>query len=212
MGKLFRLFFLLAFFYPFFSFGDIAVFQNGRIMKINDFIFQGKDITLKILGGGEITVSRDSVYRILRNEIEVEENITRQYIHGNTPYNELIVNLSKKYNINSDLVKAVIKVESDFNANAVSVDNARGLMQLLPSTAGDYGITDLFDPESNLEAGIQHLKWLFSQLGEKELEKVLAAYNAGLNAVKRYGGVPPYKETQNYVKRILSIYLPPSGE
>ncbi len=184
---------------------DIAVFTNGRIIKIIDFVLSEKEVTLK-LDGGEITVDRTNVYRILQDEIEPLPEIKPKEYDKPSSFDGIISRLGMEHGIDSSLIKAIIQVESAFNPNAVSVDDARGLMQLLPSTAADYGITNLFDPESNLTAGVLHLKWLFGQLGKDDLGKVLAAYNAGLNAVKRYGGIPPYSETKNYVSKILSIY------
>lgn len=122
---------------------------------------------------------------------------------------EELENLIEKYsarnNLDSDFVKAVVKQESGFKTNAKSYCGAMGLMQLMPATASSLGVHNAFDPEQNIAGGTKYLKGLMDRFdGNKEL--ALAAYNAGPNAVKKYGGIPPYKETQNYVKNIISSY------
>ena len=121
-----------------------------------------------------------------------------------------IDNLVSKYaernGLDEDFVKAVINQESGFNPNATSKCGAMGLMQLMPSTAQGLGVTNAYDAEQNIEGGTKYLKGLMDRFGnDKSL--ALAAYNAGPGAVDKYDGVPPYKETQNYVRSILSSYL-----
>jgi soluble lytic murein transglycosylase-like protein len=122
------------------------------------------------------------------------------------PFGELIYQVAARYSLNPHLLAAIVRVESSFNPRALSRKGACGLMQLLPETARRFGLRrkDLFDPAKNLEAGARYLKWLSSRFGEDPI-RVLAAYNAGEGAVQRYGGVPPYKETRNYVDRIFSL-------
>jgi soluble lytic murein transglycosylase-like protein len=133
-----------------------------------------------------------------------------------SPYGQLIYDIAIRHSINPQLVAALIHVESSFNARAVSPKGACGLMQLLPGTARRFGVTkkkDLFDPKKNLEAGVKYLKWLTNRFGG-DVQKTLAAYNAGEGAVDRFGGIPPYRETQNYVQKIFGLlgFTPPVAE
>ncbi len=113
----------------------------------------------------------------------------------------LIDKYSEKYKIDKNIVKAVVKQESGFNSNAVSSAGAMGLMQLMPSTAKNLGVRNPFNAEQNIDGGTKYLKNLIDKYDSVKLG--LAAYNAGSGAVNKYGGVPPYKETQNYVKNIM---------
>ena len=117
----------------------------------------------------------------------------------------VIYHQSKKYDIDESLVKAVIYTESYFNPNATSHKGASGLMQLMPATAEKYGVSDLYNPRQNIIAGIKHLRYLMT-LFPNNLKHVLAAYNAGENAVNKYNGIPPYRETQGYVKKVMKHF------
>lgn len=119
--------------------------------------------------------------------------------------NELIDTYSSKNGLDADFVRAVVKQESGFNPNAKSKCGAMGLMQLMPSTAKGLGVTNALDAEQNIYGGTKYLKGLLDRFGNNK-ELALAAYNAGPNAVKKYGGIPPYAETQRYVKNIISMY------
>ena len=122
-------------------------------------------------------------------------------------YDAAITRAAGAANVRPELVRAVIVVESGFNPRAISRRGAVGLMQLLPTTARRYGAFNAFDPEQNIRAGARYLADLIARFGSENLELVLAAYNAGEEAVERYGRhVPPYKETRAYVPNVLKMY------
>lgn len=120
-------------------------------------------------------------------------------------FDRIINSASSRYGIDPDLVKAVVKAESDFDTNAVSVKGARGLMQLMPETSRRMGVKNVHDPEDNVEGGIKYLSKLLKMF-DMQIPLAVAAYNAGENAVIKYGRVPPYAETQTYVKRVMRYY------
>jgi soluble lytic murein transglycosylase-like protein len=117
-----------------------------------------------------------------------------------------VENLAPEYGLEPELVLAVIAVESAFNPRARSRKNAHGLMQLIPATARRFGVRDMHDPIENLKGGMAYLRWLMGKF-KGNLDLVLAGYNAGEGAVRRFGGIPPYKETRRYVKRVRIGYL-----
>jgi soluble lytic murein transglycosylase-like protein len=124
-------------------------------------------------------------------------------------YGDIITRVAGQYGVSADLVKAVIKIESNYNPRAVSPKGARGLMQLMPATALRFGVSDSFDPEDNITGGVKYLRFLLEEFGHQNLDLVLAGYNAGENAVKRFDNqIPPYAETQAYVKKVLALYKP----
>jgi len=126
-------------------------------------------------------------------------------------YDHLIFKTSEKYNINYNLIRAVIKAESNFNPQAVSRTGAKGLMQLMPKTAYALQVKDSFEPEENIDGGVRYLRYLLN-LFQGDLYLALAGYNAGENAVIHYKGIPPYPETRTYVQRVLRFYQEYSKE
>lgn len=128
------------------------------------------------------------------------------WLTKSTQYEPMILRAAQKAAVQPELVRAVIAVESAFNPKAVSKRGAQGLMQLKPSTARHYGVSNAFDPEQNVMAGARYLRDLLQRYGNN-LELTLAAYNAGEDAVERYGrSVPPFSETRHYVPAVLRVY------
>lgn len=136
----------------------------------------------------------------LKFKVVPPDNISKGSIEN------IVKDISAKYNIDHRLVLSIIKQESGFNPNAISSAGAQGLMQLMPTTAKGLGVKNSFDPVQNVEGGVKFLKRLLDKYNGN-LVLALAAYNSGTGNVNKYGGVPPFKETQNYVKKILSNYL-----
>jgi soluble lytic murein transglycosylase-like protein len=122
----------------------------------------------------------------------------------NEDYDSMILLAARRHGVPAALVKAVIAAESSFDPSAVSPKGAMGLMQLMPATADDMGVDEPFHDEQNVHGGTRYLRWLFDRYGD--WLRTVAAYNAGPEAVERYGGVPPYRETREYVQRVLSYY------
>ncbi|HEX8255837.1 MAG TPA: lytic transglycosylase domain-containing protein [Thermoanaerobaculia bacterium] len=120
-------------------------------------------------------------------------------------FDPIIERYAAQYDVDPTFIRAVIQVESNFNPNCVSNKGARGLMQLMPATARRFGVTNIHDPEQNIHGGVRFLSYLM-RLFNGDLPRVLAGYNAGENAVLKYGGIPPYAETSTYVVRAMTVY------
>ena len=118
-------------------------------------------------------------------------------------YDHIISTCASKYGVNQSLIKAVIQAESGYNPNAISRKGASGLMQLMPGTARSLNVSNSFDPKDNVEGGVKYLRFLLDTF-RGDVSLAVAAYNAGLNKVAKYGGIPPYNETRTYVNRVLS--------
>jgi len=200
---------------------EIVVFKNGRTMSAKSYTVVGDMATLVLREGGEVTFPSSIVERVEADEVPFDspdprEDARVQLAQGRPteqaealisaetlaarPFADLITTVAAEHDVDARLVHAVIEQESNYEARARSKKGARGLMQLMPATARQYGVRNSFDPKSNIEAGVRHLKALLSRL---DLPVALAAYNAGEATIQRYGGLPPYPETQAYVRNIL---------
>jgi soluble lytic murein transglycosylase-like protein len=205
---------------------EIVVFKNGRTLSVKSHRIAGEMATLALRNGGEMTFPAHIIDRVDPDEVPYPDEI--QPGSGNRepgagiaesaavppprvplisdetlakrPFADLISTAAAAHDVDLRLVHAVIEQESNYEPRARSKKGARGLMQLMPATARQYGVRNAYDPKSNLDAGVRHLKNLLSRL---DLPEALAAYNAGEGTIQRYGGLPPFPETQTYVRNIL---------
>jgi hypothetical protein len=203
---------------------ELVVLENGRHLKVDSFVVEGETVTLELVGGARMQVPITLVERIVDDEVvrtdEVfgsdtgEETLfpkrSWRFDRGRSPiastrWNDWIIYASWEYDVDPALVSAVMKAESSFNPTVISHKGAQGLMQLMPATARRFGVTDSFDPVQNIRGGVRYLRVLLDMFDE-DAELALAAYNAGEGNVRKYGGVPPFRETRNYVRKI-SGYL-----
>jgi transglycosylase-like protein with SLT domain len=189
---------------------EIVILSSGRALSVKSHRVEGDSVVLTLRGGGEVTCDKSLIDKIVPDEVphpepvpepQAEEADDSGLLDG-TPYAELIESMSEAHGVDPLLVRALIQVESNYKAKARSARGAMGLMQLMPSTAKQYNVRNPFDPKANLEAGIKRLKSLIDRWG---VELALAAYNAGEGAVMKFNGVPPYRETRDYVARILGL-------
>ena len=193
---------------------ELVFLTSGRTMSVKGHRIDGGNIILVLRGGGEVTCDRSLVERIEPDEVPHPEDQVAadpKPLPSSTldtvPYGQLIESLATVHGVDPYLVKALVKVESNYRPRARSPKGAMGLMQIMPATARQYSVSNPFDPKSNIEAGIKHLKSLLSRF---EVSVALAAYNAGEGAVRKFGGIPPYRETRTYVRKVLSLISPGS--
>lgn len=184
---------------------EIAVMESGKILYIDRFERVDEEVTLFLTGGGEVTVPSDLVVNIVPNEIVQDQGADPARVRLLAHLESVIQPAAAKYGLDPNLVAAVIWAESSGDPNAVSKKGARGLMQLMPATARELGVGNVLDPGQNVDGGSRYLRKMLDEHGG-DLSLALAAYNAGPNAVRRYGGVPPYRETRDYIGRVLRIY------
>jgi len=207
---------------------ELVFFADGRSMSVKGHQTDGGSMVLLLRGGGQIVCDRALVARIEEDEIPYPEPVeevqvkpdptghadprsadVREFrfqadvdLQTNPRFDPLIQTAAAKHGVDATLVRAVIQVESNYEPRARSSKGAKGLMQLMPATARQYGVSNAYDPVTNIEAGIKHLKSLLDRF---PLELALAAYNAGQATVERFGGFPPYSETRLYVDRVLKL-------
>ena len=207
---------------------SIALFTDGRSMKISAYkLVNDTAIQLSFKNGGAMTMPLTRIERIVDDEvIEVEKapEVAKLIEEGvfpkqswrydgarapifRTKYDKMIVEAAKKFDVDAALISAVIKAESDFNSREVSNKGARGLMQLMPSTAERFGVVNSFDAKANINGGVRYLRWLLDTF-EGNADLAVAAYNAGEGNIAKYNGVPPFRETLTYIKRVARALLP----
>lgn len=187
---------------------DIVILASGRTLSVRSHRVEGDQVVLVLRAGGEIACDRALIDRVEPDEVAYPESAAapeavlaaQRSLSG--PYRTIIAAAAERHGIEPRLLESIIRVESNFGERARSRKGAKGLMQLMPGTARQYGLANPYDPAGNVEAGARHLRTLLDRF---ELPVALAAYNAGEGAVKRYGGVPPYHETRAYVSTILRL-------
>jgi soluble lytic murein transglycosylase-like protein len=193
---------------------EIIHLTSGRTINVKGHRFEGSSIVLTLRTGGEVMCDRSLIDKIVPDEAPYPEpvatppaaevpSLSVTDLLQATPYGEIIAAVSEAHGVDPLLVRALIQVESNYKPKARSRKGAMGLMQLMPSTARVYNVRNPFDPKANIEAGIKHLKSLVDRFDGIEI--ALAAYNAGEGAVEKFNGVPPYRETRNYITRILAL-------
>jgi soluble lytic murein transglycosylase-like protein len=178
---------------------DYAVLRSGMRLHITGYERTGDRVRLTVEGGA-VEVQADDLV-----SVEPEDHFAAIPVvpPPDGPYGTLIRAAATKHGVDENLIEHVIAAESNFNPRAVSRKQAQGLMQLLPKTATRYSVANIFDPAQNIDAGTHYLKDLLEKFGGN-LPLALAAYNAGPEMVERYGGIPPFPETQSYVRRITT--------
>ena len=197
---------------------ELVVFGTGEVLKVSAFEIKDGDVFLNLASGGRMRLPIGRIARILDDEIEepsapappvalptFELGFLETHPIPTAPYGSLIHDAARRYRMNPELVRAMVRCESAFNPWATSPKGAAGLMQLMPATAERFGITsdDRWDPAHNLDAGVAYLRWLTDHF-EQDLPLILAAFNSGEGAVERHRGIPPYRETRDYVRRVYS--------
>ena len=197
------------------SLAELVVLTDGRFIKVTAFERIGERMRLELPVGGQLTLALSRVERIVDDEIvegagfavrmPIVFDFEEDAVAPETPYGDLIFETAERHSLNPELVAAVVAVESAFRPDAVSPKGAMGLMQLMPATASRFGVdpSNAFEPSANLDGGVRYLRWLGGRFPD-DLPKVLAAYNAGEGNVDRYDGVPPFRETQNYVQKVYA--------
>jgi len=192
------------------AYAELVFFQSGRAMSVRAIRSENHEIVLQLRSGGDIHCDQSLIVKVEPDEVEYPDEVAEVAAPADVSaaptipeaFRELVTTTAARHGVDARVVSAVIEVESAYHSRAVSPKGARGLMQVMPATGRQYGALDLFDPKVNVEAGVQHLKKLLSRY---DLPLALAAYNAGEAAVNRFGGIPPFRETQIYVTRILRI-------
>jgi len=179
---------------------DYVVLQSGERIHVTGYERVGETLRLT-MAGGTLEIPADAVVRVDPEDTFVPVKVKLLDV----PYAKFIFDSARSHGIAPELVASVIAVESNFNPNAVSWRSARGLMQLMPETAARFGVTKVFDPQQNIEAGTKYLKELLVRYND-DLALTLAAYNAGPVRVGQYRSVPPYRETRDYVRRVTEKF------
>lgn len=190
---------------------DIALLANGQTMKIAAIRQDKGMLWLGLKDGGEIALPPDQVRGVMPDEFVEEVLQEIAAAPAGSDLAALATAAARRHNLDPDLVLALVQVESAFRPDAISPKGAQGLTQLMPATARELGVKDAMDPEQNLDGGARYLRQLLTRYGG-DVKRALAAYNAGPGAVDRHQGVPPFRETRQYVRRVLGKYQDKKAE
>jgi soluble lytic murein transglycosylase-like protein len=177
---------------------DYAVLRSGVRLHITGYETAGERVRLTV-EGGSVELAATEIVSIEPEDVFPSRPTVAPLPDG--PFAKLIHAASQKHGVDENLIHRIILVESNFNPKAVSRKSALGLMQLLPQTAAQYSVRNVFDPAQNIDGGTHYIKDLLARY-HGDVSLALAAYNAGPQMVQRYGGVPPFLETQSYVRRV----------
>lgn len=200
---------------------EIVFLASGKTVSVKSHRIDGESIVLTLRDGGEVTCDKSLIEKIVADEVPHSELKIQEpapatvapqasprtvdpSVLAQTPYGEIIAAMSEAHGVDPLLVRALIQVESNYRPRAKSNKGAMGLMQLMPATAREHKVRNPYDPKANIGAGVKHLKALIDRF-DGALDMALAAYNAGEGAVMKFGGIPPYRETRNYVSKILLL-------
>ncbi|MGB3101550.1 MAG: lytic transglycosylase domain-containing protein [Psychrobacillus psychrotolerans] len=176
----------------------------GQVLQASTGSQTNEDISSLLYSGKSPIFVPSSVNSAQSNLADLISSYSTPTTNG-TDYDEIIKRAAEKYNVPEKLISSIIKQESNFNPSATSSAGASGLMQLMPGTAKYLGVTNSLDPEQNIMGGAKYISQMLTKF-DGNIETALAAYNAGPGAVKKYAGIPPYKETQNYVQKVMNNF------
>ena len=199
---------------------ELVVLTDGNTLKVTGYETSGELAWVTLSFGGRMTLPIERIERVIDDEVvpappvdEVEQAVaeapsppiplrfSEDQPVPEGPYGALIYEAAKRHSVNPQIIAALIRQESAGRRKAVSHKGARGLMQLMPATAKRFGVNNSFDPEQNIYAGTKYLRWLLDKF-EDNADLAVAGYNAGEGNIKKYDGVPPFRETVNYINRI----------
>jgi hypothetical protein len=197
---------------------ELVVLSGGRVLHVRSAVAHDQRMVLALDNGGQMILPIDQVEHVVEDELDrrlrptwlprldVVVRFDGQSEPPATPYGTMILAAAREHGLNPHLVTAVVQAESDFHPGAVSSRGAVGLMQVMPATARRFGVAAdrLDDPTTNLFVGTRYLRWLADRFAD-DLPMILAGYNAGEGVVERFDGVPPYRETHDYILRVYRL-------
>jgi soluble lytic murein transglycosylase-like protein len=206
---------------------ELVILTDGEFLKVESYRADATRATLALRDGATISLPLQRIERVLDDEVlpvdpqapapsvgpvaaVIPIRFDGQEPIPEVPFGAFLYDAAKRHDVHPRIVVELARAESNFRPTAVSYKGAVGLLQIMPATGRRFGLNraELFDPKKNLDAGVRYLAWLLQRF-EGDLSKALAGYNAGEGAVERFAGIPPYRETQRYVKKILAGLAPP---